>query len=494
VSSDAGKKPKSADGEVATEVEELDDEDDWQRWANADYGGAIDPWDDLEVKENEEFSDNSEHDDLDQDDGSDFDEIDVRDMEAPPCPAPLGVIHVIRLGACNHCLSRISGRARSGVGLAEHGLTIRTEMIERDPDLATEDEDAWCPFCEDLFEDAPSIAKRLTDSLSEVEFEEIQIGIHLPKDLLQEEDRLRTKFGAAGSKPLKSSFVDAIHSSLAEIMPKVRQVKERPEVMVLIDTLTLRVDIDVRPVYIYGRYRKLERGIPQTRWPCRACRGREGGCDSCEGSGLQYPNSVQDLLGEPARELFGGAETSFHGMGREDIDVRCLGRGRPFVLEIKQPKVRTADLDGLTKTIKSETDGKVEVSDLRLSMRSEVARIKETKAEKSYTIRFQVEGGIADEESAISAVESLGGVVLAQKTPTRVAHRRADKVRERKVAEVSEVSVDGDEMQFQVRCQTGTYVKELVHSDEGRTEPSVAALIGAPCEVLWLDVEEIHAE
>jgi len=203
---------------------------------------------------------------------------------------------------------------------------------------------------------------------------------------------------------------------------------------------------------------------------------------------------VQDLLGEPARELFGGAETSFHGMGREDIDVRCLGRGRPFVLEIKQPKVRTADLDGLTKTIKSETDGKVEVADLRLSMRNEVARIKETKAEKSYTIRFQVEGGIADEESAISAVESLGGVVLAQKTPTRVAHRRADKVRERKVVEVSEVSVDGDEMQFQVRCQTGTYVKELVHSDEGRTEPSVAALIGAPCEVLWLDVEEIHAE
>ena len=59
---------------------------------------------------------------------------------------------------------------------------------------------------------------------------------------------------------------------------------------------------------------------------------------------------------------------------------------------------------------------------------------------------------------------------------------------------VSDVSVDGDEMQFKVRCQTGTYVKELVHSDEGRTEPSVAALIEAPCEVLWLDVEEIHAE
>jgi len=54
--------------------------------------------------------------------------------------------------------------------------------------------------------------------------------------------------------------------------------------------------------------------------------------------------------------------------------------------------------------------------------------------------------------------------------------------------------IEDNEIQFDVRCQSGTYVKEMVHSDEGRTSPSVAEVIGAECSVLWLDVIEIHAE
>ena len=50
-------------------------------------------------------------------------------------------------------------------------------------------------------------------------------------------------------------------------------------------------------------------------------------------------SSVQDLLGEPLKEeIFGADEVLLHGSGREDIDVRMLGRGRPFILEFKNPK------------------------------------------------------------------------------------------------------------------------------------------------------------
>ena len=39
--------------------------------------------------------------------------------------------------------------------------------------------------------------------------------------------------------------------------------------------------------------------------------------------------------------------------------------------------------------------------------------------------------------------------------------------------------------------EAGTYVKELVHSDEGRTVPSVSSVLGdKECTVIWLDVEE----
>jgi tRNA pseudouridine synthase 10 len=276
-------------------------------------------------------------------------------------------------------------------------------------------------------------------------------------------------------------------------MAGIEFVKERPDLMILIDCLTLRVDVDIRPVFIYGRYRKLGRGIPQTRWPCRACRGRAEGCEACEGTGLQYPDSVQDLIGEPFRLALSADDTSFHGMGREDIDVRCLGRGRPFVLELKRPRIRRTDLDEIVAAVNANSAEKIEICDLRWSNRSEVSRVKETRSEKSYTIRFRIEDP-PEESAIIASISSLSGVTLEQQTPKRVSHRRADKKRKRKVVSIDKISVEGDEVQFSVRCEAGTYVKELVHSDEGRTVPSVTSVLERPCEVIWLDVEDIHAD
>ena len=54
------------------------------------------------------------------------------------------------------------------------------------------------------------------------------------------------------------------------------------------------------------------------------------------------------------------------------------------------------------------------------------------------------------------------------------------------------MSFEGDEIELTLRCEAGTYVKELVHSDEGRTKPSVQSVLDADCEVIWLDVLEIH--
>ncbi|HJM30190.1 MAG TPA: hypothetical protein QF529_03860, partial [Candidatus Thalassarchaeaceae archaeon] len=94
----------------------------------------------------------------------------------------------------------------------------------------------------------------------------------------------------------------------------------------------------------------------------------------------------------------------------------------------------------------------------------------------------------------IESISSLSGVTLEQQTPKRVSHRRADKNRKRKITSVDNIVIDGTEIQFSVRCEAGTYVKELVHSDEGRTVPSVAGVLERECQVTWLDVEDIHAD
>ena len=471
------------DGPEADE-QELDEKDEWQLYASAGYAEA-------EAVAEVEAADEAEGEEW-----FDGDDLEINgasiDWDAPPCPAPLGVAHIIKMGTCDHCLHRVAGRRTKARG-AEGGREIRDDAHARDPELAKFGAPELCPLCEDLFVDVDNIVSRVFESTRGIEHSTMQFGIHLPKDLLQDEDRIRSRNGAPASRPLKAAFVDAIQEQLADHLPDTSFVKEKPDLMILVDGLTLRVDIDVRPVFLYGRYRKLSREIPETRWPCRACRGRDNGCESCQGTGLQYPDSVQDLIGAPIRAALQAEDTSFHGMGREDIDVRCLGSGRPFVLEVKNPLLRKTDLAELVAAVNESSAGLVEVGQFEWSDRKRIGRVKETRSDKSYTIRFRVDD-IPSEETVLEAISGLSGVELKQETPKRVSHRRAAKTRKRRIVSISDLEVDEDEVQMTLRCEAGTYIKELVHSDEGRTVPSVSGVLDRGCEVIWLDVEEIHAD
>ena len=57
-----------------------------------------------------------------------------------------------------------------------------------------------------------------------------------------------------------------------------------------------------------------------------------------------------------------------------------------------------------------------------------------------------------------------------------------------------EVCEDTKEVELTLRAESGTYIKEFVHSDEGRTEPSIAQILGKKCQIICLDVQDIHGE
>ena len=234
---------------------ELDEEDQWQLYASAEYGSNYDASSDdvdTEVVDEEIWFDG---DDFEMDGGT-------LDWNAPPCPAPLGIAHVIKLGVCDFCLSRISGSSPDKVAI-DAGKELRGRAYDRDSELASKISQEICPLCENLFDDVENIVSRVIDSLSGFEFSTLQFGIHLPKDLIQEEDRIRSKFGAQGSLPLKGALVRSIHERIAKENMDVAFVKERPDVMVLVDGLTIRVDVDVCILYTSPRPRD-QRGSPKT--------------------------------------------------------------------------------------------------------------------------------------------------------------------------------------------------------------------------------------
>ena len=48
--------------------------------------------------------------------------------------------------------------------------------------------------------------------------------------------------------------------------------------------------------------------------------------------------------------------------------------------------------------------------------------------------------------------------------------------------------------QLHLQTQAGTYIKEFVHGDLGRTEPNVGSLLGGTFDILALDVESIELD
>jgi tRNA pseudouridine synthase 10 len=176
-------------------------------------------------------------------------------------------------------------------------------------------------------------------------------------------------------------------------------------------------------------------------------------------------------------------------MGREDIDARMLGRGRPFVLELVKPRVRSVDLAAMAAELAQEGTGRVEVVDLRPSEALDVIRVKEASPEKSYRVGVAGDVPVAKVNEALELALSQA---IAQRTPKRVAHRRSDRVRTRRVVAARVVEAAEGRFTIELRTEAGTYVKEWVEGDDGRTDPSLASLLGVPLKVEFLDVLEIH--
>jgi tRNA pseudouridine synthase 10 len=170
-----------------------------------------------------------------------------------------------------------------------------------------------------------------------------------------------------------------------------------------------------------------------------------------------------------------------------------LGEGRPFVLEFIDPKDLDVDLAELEAEVNRRNEGRLEVRGLHWSEKGRVRVLKETEHAKEYGLLVE-----AGEPPAEGAFEALAGrrLELEQQTPQRVAHRRADRVRERWMEILEVMPEEGEPLRWRLRVRTqhGTYVKEAVTGEGGATRPSIAELVGVPCACLELDVLEILDE
>jgi tRNA pseudouridine synthase 10 len=307
----------------------------------------------------------------------------------------------------------------------------------------------------------------------------------------EREDEFKARFEVEHGESMRNEFSRNIGKKLSALTKKTAEYR-KPDVVVLINPFIGQVTLQSNPFYVQGAYKKLIRGIPQSKWLCRNCRG--AGCPKCNETGKMYPESVEEIIAKPLLQATEGEDASLHAAGREDVDARMLGTGRPFIMEIKKPKKRFIDLDSLTETINRQAQGKVEVLNLRFARKDDVRQLKKGEAsQKIYKAIIKFERDVSDGELE-TVMEALEKAVIHQQTPLRVLHRRADLVREKYIYETKVKRLAPNRAEMKIRCQGGLYIKELISGDEGRTDPSVTKLVNAEAKTLELDVLKVIME
>ncbi len=394
---------------------------------------------------------------------------------------------------CDHCLGRQFAKLSTGLGNDERGKAIRLVLAMQagesgDNDLTELLKNSGaskCWVCNNLFTHLDRWAEKAVSALSDHEYDNFLVGTRVTGLLAENEEIIWAQGGATFAEPLKTELNREVGKRIEKRTDKKANLK-KPQIVALLDLENDSIELEVNSLYVYGRYRKLVRGIPQTRWPCRECHGT--GCEHCDGTGSMYPESVDELIKPHLMAASRCEDTAFHGAGREDIDALMLGDGRPFVVEAKKPHLRSIDLENLASEINGNSAGKIEVLGLKFVESETVEQLKSMKADKEY--RMMIEHRTTKEKLK-SSLDIISGNLIKQKTPTRVLHRRADLERTRKVHRAELESFDTDTAVLVIRCEGGLYVKELVSGDGGRTVPSVASLTGSEAKVIELEVTKV---
>ncbi|CAD7695628.1 unnamed protein product [Ostreobium quekettii] len=238
------------------------------------------------------------------------------------------------------------------------------------------------------------------------------------------------------------------------------------------------------PLFLGGRYLKTHRDISHTPFFVNGQRvGR---------------TSVQEVLADAIRKVVDAADFKLISAGREDMDVRMLGKGRPFVIEIEDPRVHAIQEHQVQAILADLSDQRkgVVARALRVCGREVVEKMKEGEETKRKVYVALVWAAERVEDHVLHQMKAKGAFSVEQDTPIRVLHRRAALVRSKQIFAMQCQRIPSQPNYFIVRVEAaaGCYIKELIDGDCGRTRPSVSSMLGCDARCVQLDVTDVKMD
>lgn len=180
------------------------------------------------------------------------------------------------------------------------------------------------------------------------------------------------------------------------------------------------------------------------------------------------------MIGSRLLEITKGDTWKFSWLGGEDKDSLVLGNGRPFVLQISNPKVRwlktelTLDENGVCAVLKQQ-----------LSLSS-------VKLPSHFTTKTKI---------TIQAEQDLTNQTLAKLLKvlenSEVSYQVKSKIVKKKIYSLNAQQVDLKRFVLTMVADGGLFIKQFVGGQD-YIEPSISKLIGIRCQCVSFDILDVN--
>ena len=242
-----------------------------------------------------------------------------------------------------------------------------------------------CYICKNLFENLDFMLSNIYEKSDDVDFKTFNLGIILKNSFLERDDLIKSKFKLKGIENIKFGVSAEIIKKISR-RTKSKRIVDNPDLFIQANFKDESCTIRTKPLFVYGRYNKKIRKLPQKQVLCKSCNGI--GCHNCNFDGLETLESVESNISNFLIKKFDGNQVKINWIGGEDQSSLVLGDGRPFFAKILNPKSRNRIL---RKSLKLED---ISLSELKkipippkgsIAFKSKVSIIIDTKKPISLT-------------------------------------------------------------------------------------------------------------
>lgn len=348
-----------------------------------------------------------------------------------------------------------------------------------------------CHICSGLMHESESIVKRIREILNDdYHFDTFLIGASLPAHLYEKEDRIRARFKIRGRENIKSQFMRDLRKKFREATKKQIDFLY-PDIMINLQfekETTLDINIKMRPLIILGRYVKKNRGIPQRRG------GDYSGCEiHMQNEFSPFVNltplpastalavciledtSIQSIISREILRITKGERLKFSWIGSEDEESLVSGSGRPFFVQIRNPK--TIHLN--KRRLNFPRYG------LFVNIERYFKKLPEQPVQFITKTRIVIQSSRQLGKEEVLKIKSLADSVVVfpnQKNKSKSSTKR--------IYSLDVVKINNRVFELHLVADGGLAIKQFV---EGREyiSPNVSTAANLPCECLLFDILDV---